>query len=103
MIQVARRRSRRFPKRNRSPQTNGICKRFHKTMLQGFYQIAFRKKLYESIEQLQVDVKQWLGIYNEKQPHSRRFCFGKTPRQTFDDSKKLAEQKMLDQLLQPNA
>jgi transposase InsO family protein len=87
----------------RSPQTNGICERFHKTILQEFYQVAFRKKLYESIEQLQKDVDQWLQSYNEERPHSGRFCFGKTPRQTFDDSKKLAEQKMLDQLLQPSA
>lgn len=87
----------------RSPQTNGICERFHKTMLQEFYQVAFRKKLYESIEQLQDDVDEWLRSYNEERPHSGRFCFGKTPKQTFDDSKKLAEQKMLDQLLQPSA
>jgi transposase InsO family protein len=87
----------------RSPQTNGICERFHKTMLQEFYQIAFRKKLYESIEQLQADVDEWMRSYNEERPHSGRYCFGKTPKQTFDDSKQLAEQKMLDQLLQPSA
>jgi transposase InsO family protein len=29
-----------------SPQTNGICERFHKTILNEFYQIAFRKKIY---------------------------------------------------------
>lgn len=87
----------------RSPQTNGICERFHKTMLQEFYQVAFRKQLYTSIEQLQEHVDQWLQSYNEQRPHSGRYCFGKTPRQTFDDSKKLAEQKMLDQLLQPSA
>jgi transposase InsO family protein len=87
----------------RSPQTNGICERFHKTMLQEFYQVAFRKKLYESIEQLQQDVDHWLQSYNDQRPHSGRFCFGKTPRQTFNDSKKLSEQKQLDQLLQPGA
>ena len=27
-----------------SPQTNGICERFHRTMKQEFYDIAFRKK-----------------------------------------------------------
>ncbi|STY63798.1 Integrase core domain [Mannheimia haemolytica] len=26
------------------PQTNGICERFHKTILQEFYQVAFRRK-----------------------------------------------------------
>ena len=84
----------------RSPQTNGICERFHKTMLQEFYQVAFRKKLYESIEQLQHDVDRWIKSYNEERPHSGRYCFGKTPMQTFLDSKQLVEQKMLDQLVQ---
>ena len=28
-----------------SPQTNGICERFHKTILNEFYQVAFRKKI----------------------------------------------------------
>jgi len=27
------------------PQTNGICERFHKTILQEFYQVAFRMDL----------------------------------------------------------
>ena len=40
----------------KSPQTNGICERFHKTILSEFYQIAFRKKIYESIEMLQNDL-----------------------------------------------
>jgi transposase InsO family protein len=39
----------------RSPQTNGICERFHKTLLDEFYRIAFRKKLYRSIAELQKD------------------------------------------------
>ena len=48
----------------RSPQTNGICERFHKTILNEFYQIAFRKKIYESVEQLQVDLDLWIESYN---------------------------------------
>ena len=32
--------------KTKSPQTNGICERFHKTMLDEFYRVAFRKKLY---------------------------------------------------------
>ena len=39
-----------------SPQTNGICERFHKTILQEFYQVALRRKLYLSIEELQADL-----------------------------------------------
>mgnify|MGYP003321483505 FL=1 len=79
----------------RSPQTNGICERFHKTMLEEFYQIAFRKKIYESLEQLQADLDVWIKNYNEERPHSGRYCYGKTPMQTFRDSMQLAKDKML--------
>lgn len=88
--------------RAKRPQSNGICERFHKTMLQEFYQIAFRKKIYKSIEELQTDLDQWLKFYNEERPHSGRYCYGKTPMQTFNDSKKMAKQKMLDQLVHTN-
>lgn len=76
-----------------SPQTNGICERFHKTMKQEFYDTAFRKKIYSSIEELQKDVDAWLKYYNEDRPHSGRYCYGKTPMQTFLDSKKIALEK----------
>ena len=89
--------------RARRPQTNGICERFHKTILQEFYQVAFRKKIYKSIEELQADLDQWMKYYNEERPHSGRYCYGKTPRQTFNDSRQLAKQKMLDQLVQTDA
>jgi transposase InsO family protein len=89
--------------RARRPQTNGICERFHKTILQEFYQVAFRKKIYKSIEELQADLDQWMKYYNEERPHSGRYCYGKTPMQTFNDSKELAKQKMLDQLVHAEA
>ena len=79
----------------KSPQTNGICERFHKTILSEFYQIAFRKKIYESIEMLQNDLDEWLREYNELRPHSGKYCYGKTPMQTFLDSLSLAKEKML--------
>ena len=75
----------------KSPQTNGICERFHKTVLSEFYQIAFRKKIYESIEMLQNDLDEWLREYNESRPHSGKYCYGKTPMQTFLDSLPLAK------------
>lgn len=89
--------------RARRPQTNGICERFHKTMLQEFYQVAFRKKIYKSIEELQADLDQWMKYYNEERPHSGRYCYGKTPMQTFKDSIQLAKQKMLDQIVHAEA
>jgi len=80
----------------RSPQTNGICERFHRTIKNEFYDIAFRKKLYRSIEELQLDVEDWLKSYNEIRPHSGRFCYGKTPMQTFKDSVHIAKAKAIE-------
>lgn len=79
----------------RHPQTNGICERFHKTILTEFYQIAFRKKVYESIEALQADLDEWLKDYNERRPHTGRWCFGKTPLETFKESLHIAKEKMI--------
>jgi transposase InsO family protein len=77
----------------RHPQTNGICERFHKTMKNEFYDIAFRKKIYTSLEELQIDANEWLRKYNEFRPHSGKYCYGKTPMQTFLDSKHIAHDK----------
>lgn len=86
----------------KSPQTNGICERFHRTMLEEFYQVAFRKKLYSGIEELQADADAWIQHYNTERPHSGRYCYGKTPMQTFQDSRHLAKEKMLDSLWDNN-
>lgn len=83
-----------------SPQTNGICERFHRTMQDEFYATAFRKKIYNSIEELQKDVDQWLLYYNRQRPHSGRYCYGKTPHQTFLDSIHLAKEKQLNEQFQ---
>ncbi len=68
--------------KTKSPQTNGICERFHRTVLHEFYQVAFRKRIYGSIEQLQADLDAWVADYNERRPHQGRWCYGKTPMQT---------------------
>ena len=79
----------------KNPQTNGIVERFHKTILDEFYRVAFRKKLYRSIEQLQEDVDAWIKGYNEERPHQGRWCFGNTPMQTFLDSLPMTREKLL--------
>lgn len=80
----------------KSPQTNGIVERFHRTVLNEFYRVAFRRRIYSSIEQLQADLDLWLKEYNELRPHQGRWCYGKTPRQTFLDALALAREKTLD-------
>ena len=78
-----------------SSQTNGICERFHKTVLNEFYRVAFRKKVYRSIDQLQADLDLWIREYNEQRPHQGRWCFGKTPMQTFLDAMPMAKENMI--------
>jgi transposase InsO family protein len=79
--------------RTKNPQTNGICERFHKTLLEEFYRVAFRRKLYTSIAELQTDLDAWIKSYNEERPHQGRWCFGKTPMQTFLDARHIAWEK----------
>ncbi len=81
--------------KTKSPQTNGIVERFHKTVLNEFYRVAFRKRIYSSIAELQVDLDAWIRSYNEERPHQGRWCFGKTPMQTFLDAVPLAQEKMI--------
>ena len=84
----------------KSPQTNGICERFHRTMQDEFYATAFRKKIYNTIEELQADLDVWLEYYNNQRPHSGKHCYGKTPMQTWNDSLHLAKEKLLSNLYQ---
>lgn len=82
----------------RHPQSNGICERLHRTMQDEFYAITFRKKMYQDLETLQADLDEWLKYYNQERPHSGRYCYGKTPMQTFNESLTLAKQKLLNQV-----
>ena len=68
----------------RHPQTNGICERLHRTMQEEFYAVAFRKKLYDSLAALQHDLDEWMDYYNNQRSHSGKYCFGKTPMETFN-------------------
>src|SRR6185503_15331764 len=49
--------------KTKSPQTNGICERFHKTVPNEFYRVTFRKKVYRSIDELQTDLDSWIKEY----------------------------------------
>lgn len=80
------------------PQTNGICERFHKTVLQEFYQIAFRKKVYDSIETLQADLDEWLIHYNTERTHQGKMCCGRTPLKTMIEGKQIWREKYVDQI-----
>jgi transposase InsO family protein len=81
----------------RHPQTNGICERLHRTMQEEFYAVAFRKKVYTSLDEMQRDLDEWMKYYNQERAHSGRYCYGKTPMETFKESLILARQKMIGQ------
>jgi transposase InsO family protein len=78
-----------------SPQTNGICERFHKTILQEFYQVTFRKKVYRDMAELQVDLDEWITHYNHERTHQGKMCCGRTPMETFVDGKKIWQGKLI--------
>lgn len=78
-----------------SPQTNGICERFHKTILQEFYQVTFRKKLYLNMESLQIDLDEWMQSYNHERTHQGKMCCGRTPIETFLDGKQIWREKLI--------
>ena len=79
----------------RSPQTNGICERFHKTILNEFYQITFRKNLYADIESLQHDLDVWIHTYNTERTHQGKMCCGRTPMETLIDGKLIWKEKKI--------
>ena len=79
----------------KSPQTNGICERFHKTILQEFYQVTFRKKIYRNIEALQADLDQWLDKYNYERTHQGKMCCGRTPMETLAGGKNIWQEKLV--------
>jgi transposase InsO family protein len=78
-----------------SPQTNGICERCHKTILQEFYQVTFRKKLYGNLDELQQDLDDWLEYYNNERAHQGKMCCGRTPMQTLGDGKQIRQEKFV--------
>lgn len=79
----------------RHPQTNGIVERWHKTVLQEFYQVTFRKKIYSDLESLQADLDEWLVYYNTRRTHQGKMCCGRTPMETLIDGKKIWQEKKI--------
>jgi len=62
--------------RARRPQSNGICEAFHKTVLNEFYRVTFRKKIYRDLEVLQKDLDEWAKYYNNSRTHQGKRCQG---------------------------
>ncbi len=69
--------------RVRHPQTNGAVERLNQTIQEEFYKVAFRKKLYRSIEEIQADLDEFMKWYNTERTNQGRHCQGRTPMETF--------------------
>ena len=80
----------------KNPQQNGICERFQRTILDDFYRIAFRKKIYLTLDELQKDLDEWMIDYNTDRPHQGKRCQGKTPMTTFLENVSLAKEIILN-------
>ncbi|OQC18638.1 MAG: Integrase core domain protein [Deltaproteobacteria bacterium ADurb.Bin072] len=79
----------------KSPQTNGICERAHQTILNEFYRVTFRKKVYGDLETLQSDLDDYMYRYNHERTHQGKRCQGRTPMATFLEGMNLFREKNL--------
>jgi hypothetical protein len=79
----------------KSPQTHGSVERFHKTRLNEFYRLTFRKTIDTTLAALQTDLEGWLREDTEARVHQGRWCYGRTPMQPFLDTIPLAKEKVL--------
>ena len=76
-------------------RTNGICERFHKTILQALYPVAFRKKVYDGIKMLQNGLDEWIDHHNNDRINQEKICGGRTPIQTLLDGKAIRKEKFV--------
>jgi transposase InsO family protein len=82
--------------RVRRPQTNGSVERLNQTVQDEFYSVAFRKKLYRTIEEIQTDLDEFMAYYNNQRTNQGRYCQGRTPMQTFNDDRELYQKYVHD-------
>jgi putative transposase len=72
--------------------------RLNQTVQQEFYQVAFRKKLYETLEEIQKDLDDFMEYYNMSRTNQGRNCQGRTPFATLRDGLQLYDQYVYDKV-----
>lgn len=82
----------------RHPQTNGAVERLNQTVQEEFYKVAFRKKLYRSIEEIQADLDVFMCWYNNERTNQGHYCQGRTPMQTFTDGLPLYQKYVYEEV-----
>jgi len=80
----------------RHPQTNGCVEKLNQIIQDEFYSVAFRKKLYSSLDQMQVDLDEYMVRYNTCRTNQGKRCKGRTPQETFDAGYELYKKYVID-------
>lgn len=80
----------------RHPQTNGSTERLNQIVQDEFYKVAFRKKIYKSIEEIQIDLDIFMDDYNNERTNQGKHCKGRTPMQTFEDGRALYQKYVFE-------
>lgn len=75
----------------RHPQTNGCVERLNQIIQDEFYAVAFRRKLYSSLEEVQADLDTFMLEYNTKRTNEGKRCQGKTPMETLEAGRELCD------------
>jgi transposase InsO family protein len=87
------------------PQTNGCTEKLNQTIQNEFYKVAFRKKLYRTLEEVQIDLDVFMDGYNRDRTNQGKHCQGRTPLKCFEQSlelvrdfapREIGEQKVLE-------
>ena len=63
----------------RHPQTNGSTERLNQIVQNEFYKVAFRKNIYKTIEEIQIDLDTFMDNYNTERTNQGKHCQGITP------------------------
>jgi len=82
----------------RHPQTNGCVERLNQIIQDEFYSVAFRKKIYSTLEDIQTDLDEFMNIYNADRTNQGKNCQGKTPLKTFSENLHLFQKYFYENL-----
>jgi len=78
------------------PQSNGICERLHRTLLDEHFRVEGRKTWFDTIEEMQAVLDAYLVVYNTKRPHQGRGMNGRTPAKAFVQGTRKQARKEVD-------
>lgn len=82
----------------RHPQTNGCVERLNQIIQNEFYAVAFRKKIYTSISEMQHDLDKFMYHYNNERTNQGKHCKGRTPMETFNDGYDLYKKYVIEKM-----